>query len=102
MSLFCSSPYEYQRVVLLPAVVFPNQTALLQVVLGVLKPDRGEAAFQGRPLQEWESGAYRERLAWLNQVNGVLLLCVGGFALLALHGFFIVVVSLRDFSLSCR
>ena len=35
------------------------------------KSDRGEAMFQGRPIGEWEAGAYRERVAWLSQVSFV-------------------------------
>lgn len=35
----------------------------------MLKPDQGDAKFQGRPLGEWEPVAFRERVAWLNQVR---------------------------------
>ncbi|CAM9090944.1 unnamed protein product [Ectocarpus sp. 4 AP-2014] len=46
-----------------------GKTALLQLALGLIKADEGEAIFQGRPLQEWETGAYRERVAWLSQAS---------------------------------
>lgn len=44
-----------------------------------MKADEGEAMFQGRPLQEWETGAYRARVAWLSQASSVcwsLYICV--------------------------
>ncbi|CAN0067393.1 unnamed protein product, partial [Ectocarpus sp. 8 AP-2014] len=54
-----------------------GKTALLQLALGLMKADKGEAIFQGRPLQEWETGAYRERVAWLSQVSGRFGLTAG-------------------------
>ncbi|CAN0082680.1 unnamed protein product, partial [Hapterophycus canaliculatus] len=54
-----------------------GKTALVQLALGLVKADAGEAMFQGRPLQEWETGAYRERVAWLDQVPGRFALSAG-------------------------
>lgn len=61
---------------LLPAYRSMLQTALLQLALGMVKADAGEATFQGRPLQEWETAAYRERVAWLSQVDVLASVCL--------------------------
>ena len=63
-----------------PSSWFVVQTALLQLALGLVKADAGEATFQGRPLQEWETAAYRERVAWLSQVC-VSCLCLSVYVI---------------------
>lgn len=62
------------------ALVGPSgggKTSVLQLLLGFYQPQSGTISFEGKPLEEWDRGALRDRLAYVPQTSFLFPLTVG-------------------------